>query len=101
MAVLGLFGKNEKPIPVDREIEAVLRKMHEKGVSSDEYPTLLKYLERLNDIREKEKPDKVKRDTMWIVGGNLLGILLIVLYEQRHVMSSKGFGQIIHPRIPQ
>lgn len=101
MAVLGLFGKNEKPVPVDRQIEAVLRKMQEVGVSSDEYPTLLKYLERLHDIRGNEKPDRVKRDTIAIVAGNLLGILLIVFYEQRHVLSSKGFTQIIHPRVPQ
>jgi hypothetical protein len=30
--------------------------------------------------------------------GNLMGILVIVAYEQKHVMTSKGFSQLIRPK---
>lgn len=93
-----LFFKSEIPTPVDGLIDAVLEKMHREGVFSDEYPKLMTYLERLYEIKAKQRRNPVSPDTMAIVAGNLLGILVIVAYEQKHVMTSKGFSQIIRPK---
>ncbi len=68
------------------------------SVYSDEYSKLMAYLERLNEVKARERRDPVSRDTVALVVGNLVGILLIVAYEQKHVMSTKGFNQIIRPK---
>ncbi len=89
---------NDTTTPVDALIDAVLEEMHRKGVLSDEYPSLMAYLERLNEVKAKERRTPVSRDTVALIAGNLMGILLIVAYEQKHVMTSKGFSQLIHPK---
>jgi hypothetical protein len=38
---------------------------------------------------------------MAIVVGNILGILVIVAYEQKHVMVSKGLGFVIKAKEPR
>ncbi len=92
------YFRNEKITPVDTLIESVQIEMRLVGVYSDEYPKLMAYLERLNEVKAKERRDPVSRDTVALVVGNLMGILLIVAYEQKHVMSAKGFNQIIQPK---
>jgi len=92
-----LFNKESGNTPVDKQIDAVLSEMDVKGVSSEEYPKLMSLLERLNKQKQQEKLPRVSRDTLFMVGGNLLGILLIVAYEQKHVLTSKGLNQL--PRV--
>jgi len=96
--MLGYFFNTDSTIPLDSQIDAVLDEMQNVGVSSPEYPKMMSYLERLSDIKAKARQDPISRDTVAIVLGNLIGILLIVAYEQKHVMTSKGLGQIIRPK---
>lgn len=92
------FFKNETTGPVDEQIAKILIEMDNIGVTAPEYPTMMAYLERLYEVKAKERPKPVNRETIALVAGNLLGILVIVAYEQKHVMTSKGFSQIIRPR---
>ncbi len=92
------FFRNEKTTPVDDLIESVLDEMRLVGVDSDEYPKLMTYLERLYEVKANERQSPVSRDTVALIAGNLMGILLIIAYEQKHIMSSKGFSQIIRPK---
>lgn len=96
--MLRQFFKSEMPTQIDGLIDAVLDEMHKKGVLSDEYPNLMTFLERLHEIKAKQRRDVVSRDTLALILGNLTGILLIVAYEQKHVLTSKGFTQIIRPK---
>ena len=64
--------------------------MNMYGPDTEEYPRLMDNLERL--VRLKEIKPRVSPDTMAIVVGNLFGILIIVAYEQKHVMVSKALG---------
>lgn len=91
------FRKREKTEAIDAQIARVLNAMDDVEPSSDEFPKLTKHLEQLYEIKDKEVHDPVSRDTIALVVGNLLGILFIVAYEQKHVMTSKGFSQIIQP----
>jgi len=91
------FGKKETDA-LDDQIEAVLVEMRLVGVTSDKYPLLVTHLEQLNKVKAQEAKPKISRDTMVIVAGNLLGILLIVAYEQKHVLTSKSLSQLIKPR---
>jgi hypothetical protein len=95
------FPKNEKATPTDALIDSVLEEMHDKGVDSEEYPKLMTYLERLHEVKAKSRRSPVSRDTLALVLGNLAGILIIVAYEQKHIMSTKGYNHIIRPRAEQ
>lgn len=95
--MLRRFLPDEKKNPVDEQIDAVLSSMNGEGVDSDKYPKLMSYLERLNKLKQQDKLPRVSRDTIALIAGNLLGIVMIVMYEQKHVMTSKAFGQIIRP----
>lgn len=89
---------NETETPLDKQIASVLKEMSAVGVTSTDYPALMTILERLHGLRIKERRDPISRDTIALIAGNLMGILLIVAYEQKHVITSKGFGQVIRPR---
>lgn len=89
-----------KPTQLEVQIEMVLKKMQGVGVDHDEYPKYIRYLEQLHDIEKEEKRDRVSHDTLAIVIGNLVGIFIIVAYEQRHVITTRGFTQLIRPRPP-
>jgi hypothetical protein len=91
------FSNDEKK-SLNKQIDAVLDRMDDVGVDSDEYRKLMKSLERLTDIKKKMRREPVSRNTMILVAGNLLGILLIIAYEHEHVMTSKGFSQVIRPK---
>lgn len=93
--------RNETETPLDKQIDAVLRKMQEHGVDSEEYPGLITHLERLQELKAKQRRPRVSPDTWAIVGANLLGILMLVAYEQKHVMTSRGFTQLIQPWRPK
>lgn len=92
------FLSNDSTTFVDSQIDAVLKNMQTIGVTDSEYPRMLDYLERLAEIKKNERRNPVSRDTIALIAGNLMGILVIVAYEQKHVMTSQGFKQIIRPR---
>jgi hypothetical protein len=81
---------SNEPTDLDRAITAVHARMYKLDLDDDEYPTLLSHLERLEKLKNEERSKQISRDTMVIVGGQLLGILVIVAYESRHVMTSKA-----------
>lgn len=84
--------------PLEDLITKVLDEMDTVGVKSEEYPKLMGYLERLYKVKASNRRAPVSRDTIALVAGNLLATLLIVAYEQKHVMTSKALSQIIRPR---
>ena len=90
----------EKPSIYDEPIAAVLTEMNTYGPDSPEYPALLANLERLSSMKTNTKNImRISPDTLAIVAGNLMGILIIVAYEQSHPMTSKGLN-FIKPKNP-
>lgn len=90
------FGTNEKS-PLDSEIEAVLEEMRKIGVNSERYPNMLRYLKKLIEMKRSNKPSRVNPDTIALIVGNLFGILIIIIYEQKHVITTRSFTQLIRP----
>lgn len=80
--------------PVDNQITKVLISMDVYGVDAPEYPELLTKLERLSELKVKTRREPVSPDTMVMVFGNFAVALLIVAYEQKHVLTSKAISQI-------
>ena len=89
------FFKKKESI-LEEPINKVLVEMSTSDPDSEEYSALLGNLERLVRLKD-EKSSRVSPDTMAIVG-NLLGILIIVAYGQKHVMVSRAVGFIMKTR---
>jgi hypothetical protein len=94
---LKFFFKNRDDHRIDAIIERVEDAMEREDPTGDKYPKLVTYLERLHDIKAKVSRVRVSPDTWALIGGNLLGILFIVMYEQKHVMTSKAQSMLIRP----
>lgn len=97
-----MFGwfEDDEPEPLDDLIESVMLEMSTTNAKSDEYPKLLSYLERLTRIKGKNTRERVSSDTMAIVFGNLVGIVILVAYEHAHPVASKAITQVIKPKLP-
>jgi len=84
------FWENKESI-YDEPIEVVLHEMKTYGPDTPEFATQLTYLERLTAMKDKTKSVmRVSPDTLVTAGAGLLGIVIIVAYEQAHPMVSKA-----------
>lgn len=77
---------------LDETIMELEHDMKTHDGDSEEYATCLNRLERLYKLREKHSRKGLDPNTLLLVGGNLLGILIIVGYERANVIGSKALG---------
>ena len=87
-----MFGRVKKEqSKLAEPIDDVLACMKETTPDQEEYPQYLSYLERLRKLEESDKISlRPSADTIVTVLGNLLVVVVIVAYEQKHVMVSKA-----------
>lgn len=96
-----MFGRTPKKD--DREViepvmTRILTEMEMFGPDSEEYPALLSHLERIVALRASKEKRMPSPDTMILAAGNLLGILIIVKFEQMNVMTSKAISFVVKPK---
>jgi len=96
---MNLFSKKNEPA-LNLAIEKLTQELLRMDSDDSKYSSKLALLERLIKIRDSKAKWRVSPDTVLIVVGNLLGILLIVAYEQRNVIRSEAKSFILRPRIP-
>lgn len=77
---------------LDEAIDSVLAEMASVNADSDEYAKMVDQLVKLYPLKETEAKRKVSPDTMALIAGNLLGIMLIVGHERAHVVTSKALN---------
>lgn len=89
-----MFWKKEpEETELDRAITALELEIRDAvDKTTKEYAKRIKNLERLYLLRSKNAPAGINPDTYLIVGGNLAGILIIVIYEHGHVIASKALN---------
>lgn len=85
---------DETQATLDATITELMNDMKSMDGDSEEYATCMNRLERLYKLKEKNAPRRINPDTWLIVGGNLAGILIIVVYEHGHVIASKAMSQV-------
>jgi hypothetical protein len=92
-----MFGefKKDESTNLDAIIARVLLEMEMYGPEAEEFPKLISYLERLETIKVGNRRARLSPDTMAVVAGNLFGIVIIIAYEQKHVMVSKALALIL------
>ena len=81
---------------VDEAIAALLEEMSGYTGDSPEYARMVDQLMKLYSLQEIDAKSsswkRVNADTLAIVGGNLLGIAMIVGHERASVVTSKAIG---------
>lgn len=85
-----MLRKKQEPTGLEAAIDEVLREMKGFESDSDTYAVMIDQLVKLHAMKEAEKPPKVSRDTILIVAGNLVGIVLILSYEKTNVLTTKA-----------
>jgi hypothetical protein len=76
------------PDPMDVLINDIVENIMTQPLPPDTEGRL-HLLKELEDIRAK-RPKTLDPNTMLIVGGNLAGLVIVVAYEQRHVLTSSA-----------
>lgn len=94
---INVFKKKETKL--DKEIDNILDWMASMKPGTDEYAKLANQLEKLYKIKCEGKKDGIKPDTIVVVAANLLGILLILTYEEENIITSKALGFILKGRV--
>lgn len=83
-----------KKTGLEKAIDDLLLQMTHFSGEDAEYATMVKQLSKLYALKEidhtVETRTRVSRDTLFIVGGNIIGILLIVGHERANVVTSKA-----------
>lgn len=80
---------------LDDEISRVHGNMQSVEPGTEEYKTLLDRLERLVVLRQAKPSNRISPDTIVIVVGGLVQVLIIVGYEHGHVIASRGLQFIL------
>jgi len=94
------FTRKNKRSSIDKEIENVLEVMGLLNADSVEYTKMANNLDTLMKARSYSKDQTtVSMDTVWTVGGSIIGILILIGYEQAHVITSKALGFVIKGRV--
>lgn len=92
-----MLGRWRNPTPLDIAIAEILRDMQGYDPETPEYERLLTRLERLNKLRTEHRRWRFSPDTVLLVAGNLVGILIIVGYERGHVMTTRAKEYVLKP----
>jgi hypothetical protein len=93
------FTKRDKRTNLEKAIDMVIKNMANYSPDSEEYAAMAENLERLYKAKANECNRRVSPDTVAIIVGNLLGILLILGYEKANVITTKALGFVIKGRV--
>lgn len=73
-------------------IERVMLDMKDEGPETERFAQMRDQLTELYKIRNENRSRRVSPDTLAQIIANLLGIGVIVGYEQKHIITSKALG---------
>lgn len=91
-------GKHPKKM-LDEELERVVTVMKDLDPSEDRYGVMVANLIKLSQARTETFKREI--DVNVVIGAvtNIVSILVILNYDQLHVVSSKAIGLLVKPRI--
>ena len=78
----------EKP-DLDFLIDDCIDNMTSYTQDSVEYAKMTAQLEKLVKIKRSMRPDRPSADTLAVIAGNLAVALIVIGYEQKHVVTTK------------
>jgi hypothetical protein len=92
-----MFWTRESTL-LEQVTERALRALNRHDVGSKEYTQILNHVALLHEMKEKERPKSVSRDTWVIVGANILGIFMVINHEYANPITSRALNLILKPR---
>lgn len=98
-----MLEKLKKNDPIKEKIENEILSNLEclegvKDIDSETYSKVLRNVERLEALRKKDRKS-LDPNSCLVVAGNLIGILLILGYEQKDFIRSKALGFVLRGRV--
>lgn len=99
---MSIFTRNKQDAktPLDETIEDLHMQMESLTIEEKEYTTAVDNLVKLYEVKGKyEKPNNVSKDVLYATIGNLLGIGMILGFEQTHVVTTKALSFVMKPRM--
>lgn len=88
------FPRPKEPSGLDQAIEQILAEMAGYNSDDDEYDKMTHQLEKLYAIKAINRPERVSRDTLAMIAGNITVALIVVAYEQKSIVTSR-VGQFL------
>lgn len=89
----------KKPSPLEIAFDDAIRELANHQEDSKEYATILERAIKLHTMKEEDKKSStVSKDTLAVVGANLLGILMIIKHENVNVITSRAMNLLLKPR---
>ena len=93
-----MLGRRKGPDTLDVTIDALLADMQSVNPDQQQYKDMMSQLERLYKLKAENRRMRVSPDTLAIVIGNLVGILIIVGYERGHTITTRARDYIQKPQ---
>lgn len=94
-----MFSKKVKEkTKLDEAIDLVHEDMKMLDADQDSYAKMVKQLAELYKIRSGQQKEKVSINNLITVGGSLLGIGMIIVFERNNVVTSKALSFVLKPR---
>lgn len=84
---------------LENSLRRAILSLADHEINSLEYAKTLDRVVVLHKMLAEEKPRPMSRDTMAVVGANLLGIVLIIKHEFVNVVTSKAMSLLLKPKI--
>lgn len=84
---------------LEDEIARLISELEGLEPTSTEYKTILKHITKLDPLNRKAKPTGLSKDAMLGAAANIVGILLVLNYEQFAAVVSKAFSMIQKAKI--
>jgi len=90
---------NRKP-PEDEDLDRAITMLVDRMSTADDEQTarLSDQVSKLYKLKEINAPKRVSPDTLILVAGNLIGIILILNYEKANVITSRALGFVMKLR---
>ena len=83
---------------LDEAIDALLERIAEEPYDSEETPRIVDQITKLAKLRDSNPSKRPSPDTLILVAGNLLGIVLIIGHERANVITSKAIAFVMKLR---
>ena len=93
------MSKSNERLLLESEIARAIRDLRNHGFDTPEYAKTLDHVVTLHKMLVEDKPQNVNKDTMAVVGANLLGIVLVIKHEFVNVVTSRAMSLLLKPRI--
>jgi hypothetical protein len=94
-----MFNRKPKPnLVFDEAINELLARIAKEPYDPKETPAIVDQVTKLAKLRDDKHPKRPSPDTLILVTGNIIGIILILQYERVNVITSRAMSFVLKLR---